>query len=163
LHVDAFGALEQGELAVLPVCAIRPGCQPLRGGIEKGLVTVDEGPMLFGSEPRCHGTQVGARAAAEVHDRQGTPVMEVLGERPFSLAVARARIRPLAQVEPLRAEACQWATSAMTSATMRAVSCQRGSFCPADHAAWAMRWRSSQSSRMRRMARVSARSSPGGT
>src|SRR4029434_7319016 len=104
----------QVELAGLPIRAVRPGSQPVCGGIEEGLVTIDEGPMLFGAQQRCHGTQVGAGAAPEFHDRQGTPPIEMLGERPFQLAIARALVRWLAQVEPLRAEACPQASCAKT-------------------------------------------------
>src|SRR5215831_12317081 len=104
--------------------------------------------MLVRPQQWRHGAQVGARAAAKVHDRQGAPAVEMLGERPFQRAVARALVRRLAPVEPLRAEACQRATS-LTPAMMRAVSSQRGSFCPADHEARAMLCRRSRLSRTR--------------
>ena len=145
LHVDALGALEQGELAVLPVRPVRPGGQPLGRGVEQRLLVVDQGPVLLRPQQRRGRAQVGARAAAQVHDRDGAPAVEVLGQRVLQLAVARAVVRRLAPIEPLRRKACpdasHWATSSMTPAMMRAVSSQRGSFWPAAQEASAMRRR----------------------
>ena len=166
-HVDALGALEQDERALLPVRPVRPGGQPLGGGVEQRLLVVDERPMLLGAQQRRGGAQVGARAAAEINDRDRRASRR-------SAWPARARACGCASDgPPARADRAipprslsqypSRATSLMTPAMLRAVSSQRGSFWPAAQEASAMRRRRPASCRTRWTASVRARSSPGGT
>ena len=88
-------------------CASAPSAQavePRGGGVEQGRVVVDQRPVLLGPQQRRGGAQVGAGAAAEVDDGDGPPAVEVRGERMRQLAVARAMVDRLAQVEPIDGE-----------------------------------------------------------
>ena len=121
----------------LLLCSARPAHADSRSmaRVQQARVVVDQRPVLLGAEQRCGGAQVRAGAAADIQHGDWPRVPEVARKHPRQLLAAGVMIGRLAQVEPAGVESAHGETFLMTSAMIRAVSSQRGSFWPAAQAA----------------------------
>ena len=76
------------KLVVLVLCPAGPRGQAFDGRVEQARVVVDQCPVLLGAEQRCSRAQVGAGAAAHIHDGGLAAVPEVALEHLGQLLAA---------------------------------------------------------------------------